>query len=157
MFAHVVEGRIDDVRGTLPEAGQRLDDGTWRKLAGDPDEQARCGWLEVVDTPRPPDTEADTYVRDVLAVVDGHPRTTWKARPITDEERAAEAAEAEQGARARNLRQSIATLRGWAQTAEGHTVTPGNAVATVQATLGNLAKFYRGFADLLEHQLGADR
>ena len=48
-------------------------------------ELATLGWLPVVETPRPPDTETDTT--DYLVVlVDGLPTEVWEPRPKTPAE-----------------------------------------------------------------------
>ena len=46
------------------------------------------GWLEVVTTPRPPDTDTTTHDY-ALVLVDGVPTEVWTARPWTSDELAA--------------------------------------------------------------------
>ena len=57
---------------------------------------------------------------------------------------------ADRAAKLTGIGNKVATLRGWADTAESTTVTNGNAVTVLQAVVDNLAVFYDGFADLLE-------
>lgn len=75
---------------------------------------------------------------------------------LTPEEIAARAEAADREAKRQQLANAIATLRSWADDAENVTVTSGNAVATLQVTVGRLGIFFDRFADMLEVQ-GVDQ
>jgi hypothetical protein len=48
---------------------------------------------------------------------------------------------------------AVATLRQWSIDADAVTVTPGNAVATLQTTMDRLSVFFDRFADLIESEV----
>lgn len=109
------------------------------------------GWVEIVDTVRPVDTVAVTYDR-TLELIEGVPTVVWVQRPKNSIEIAADVAQA----KVVKLQASIATLRNWAVTARGATVTSTNAVAALGTVVRNLGEFYDGFADLLETVIPSD-
>ena len=75
--------------------GGAWEDGQWVDFI-DPDTlaawEARHGWLPVVETPRPEDTETVKH-DEAVVLVDGVPTQTWTARPWTQAELAAQAKE----------------------------------------------------------------
>lgn len=88
MYARIVNGAIVG----LGNPSKEWDEGRWWDLR-DSGIRAFRGWAEVIETPRPSDTEAGTYEQSVQ-VVNGQPVRTWAFRNWTSEE-AAERAEAE--------------------------------------------------------------
>lgn len=89
MYALVIDTTIDAI-GLLPAAARRLDTGEWVMPPGGLtsaalDLQHACGWYEIVDTPRPDDSDTQTYDRDIV-LVDGTPTVTWTARDWTQDE-----------------------------------------------------------------------
>lgn len=116
---------------------------------------AEFGIYEVVEVPRPADTDTTTHDLTV-EVVDGVPSQVWTERLWTQDELAAIAAREARDARDTFLRNAIGTLETWSRQADNHTVTQLNAVATVQTIVDNLAVFYDGFAKLLRNQYGID-
>lgn len=151
-YALVTDNTIRSI-GPLPKVAQRLVDGTWRKLVDDTTEQQRCGYFEVVDTPRPDDTATTTHVYSV-ELVDGTPTVVWAPRPKTQAELDAEAEAAEHQERTFVLTQAIPTLRQWATDAEATTATSGNAISVLNVVIDRLGVFFDHFADLLENQYG---
>ena len=95
MYAYVIDGVVREESGSLPASARRLDTGEWvMGLDTAPDDLLHAtGWWEVIDTPRPDDTETTTHDRTV-EVVDGQPTVVWVARPWTADELAAEEAAA---------------------------------------------------------------
>lgn len=77
MHASVIDGQIV-ATGSLPAAARRLDTGQWvLNLADAPVEiREACGWYDVVDVERPPDTDTTTFDRTV-EIVDGVPTMVW--------------------------------------------------------------------------------
>lgn len=108
-YALVTDNTIRSI-GPLPKVAQRLDDGTWRKLADDTTEQQRCGYHEVVDIPRPDDTTTTTHDYSV-ELVDGTPTVVWTPRPKTADELSAETEQANDATLRQQARSSIDTLR----------------------------------------------
>lgn len=95
MYALMTTTGVDAV-GPLPRAARRLDTGQW--VTPPPDGwtdtlAAACGWLPVVESPRPADTATDTheptYTRDGAAVIQ-----SWTPRPWTSDELAAQSQQA---------------------------------------------------------------
>ena len=100
-YAHITtDGTIDQV-GALPAIW--LGPTRWHDWRGDPEtwstQPADVGWLPVVESPRPDDTDTDTheptYAFDGATVVQ-----TWTARPWTAEELAARDGDTEDAWRA---------------------------------------------------------
>ena len=85
MHAHVIDNTI--VATGLPGSARRLDTGDWVLALGDADTatQEACGWYEVVDTPRPDDTDTTTHDQS-YELVDGVPTVVWTERAKTDDE-----------------------------------------------------------------------
>jgi hypothetical protein len=110
--ALVVEDAIISVGG-LPTAARRLDTGEWvnpNNGEWTEAEAAACGYLPVVTTPRPPDTDTTTHDYAVV-LISGVPTEQWTARPKTpDEITAATYAENEEGITA-DLEQAIVDLQ----------------------------------------------
>lgn len=154
-YALVTDDTIQSI-GRLPNAARRLDTGEWvMGLDTAPPELVQAtGWYEVVDTARPDDTTTTTHNRSIELVA-GVPTVVWTERAKTADELASEQQAAQDAETRFVLQQAVPTLRQWAAQADGHTVTNGNAVATVQQITDNLALFYARFADLLEHQYRA--
>lgn len=86
MHALVIDGQIQAL-GRLPRSARRLDTGEWvMGLDSAPLALVHaCGWHEVQDAERPPDTETHTHERSV-EVVDGVPAVVWTPRAWTAEE-----------------------------------------------------------------------
>lgn len=96
LYALTTDGQTVTTTATLPRTARRQDTGQW---VTPPDGAwtdalaAACGWLPVVESPRPADTETHTW-EDAYAV-DGMTVTqAWVERPWTAEELAAQAATA---------------------------------------------------------------
>lgn len=92
MHARMEDGVL--VTRATPTGGA-WEDGQWVDFI-DPDTlaawEARHGWLPVVETPRPEDTETVKH-DEAVVLVDGVPTQTWTARPWTQAELAAQAKE----------------------------------------------------------------
>ena len=71
----------------LPPSARRLDTGAWvLGLADAPDDlKAACGYLPVAETPRPADTDTETFDYS-RAVVAGQPTEVWTKRAKTADE-----------------------------------------------------------------------
>lgn len=82
-YAHVTDGTVDQF-GNPPATAEV--DGRWHDLRPrDPDVLAIAGWYDVVETPRPADT--DTTTHDVSYTFDGDSvNQTWTQRPWTVDE-----------------------------------------------------------------------
>ena len=98
MYALTTATGVDAV-GPLPRAARRLDTGQW--VTPPPNGwtdtlAAECGWLPVVESPRPADTATDTheptYTRNGATVIQ-----TWTTRPWTADELAAQSQQAVAG------------------------------------------------------------
>lgn len=86
-YALILDNEIQSVGG-LPNAARRLDTGQWlMPHAGQwTDAQAAaCGYLPVVETERPPDTETTTSDSSI-ELIDGVPTQVWTVRDWTQEE-----------------------------------------------------------------------
>lgn len=153
-YAQVTDGTITAVGG-LPNAARRLDDGAW--VLGLRDAPTRlveaCGWLPVVDTPKPPESDTTVHTRSVELIA-GTPTVMWIGRLKTADELASDAIATESAQRTVNLTSAIGTLRQWSEDAGNMAVTSGNVVATTQIVVNRLSVFFDRFADLLEQQYG---
>jgi len=87
-YVHVTNDTIDTV-GRLPKAADA--DGQWLTLT--PDNAHLAGWFEVVDVPRPADTDTTTHDRSV-ELVNGTPTVVWTPRDWTADDLTARTAEA---------------------------------------------------------------
>ena len=100
LYAHTTDGTIDQV-GALPALW--LGPTRWHDWRGEPatwaTQPADWGWLPVVETPRPADTETTTSDPAPVALIDGVPTQQWTVRPWTAEELAAQAEAEQQQAR----------------------------------------------------------
>ena len=90
MFARVVNGEVEyGFVGPLPSRAQRLADGEWIEPPNGEwtlDLAASCGWLPVVQTPRPEDTREVRYIPAPPIVQNGFPVQQWASRPWTSGE-----------------------------------------------------------------------
>lgn len=75
-----------------------------------------------------------------------------KATQLTENELAINAEKKDRVNKRVALKNAIPVLRGWADDAEGTTVTSGNAVNVLQTVVNRLGKFFDNFADMLEVQ-----
>lgn len=93
MFARIIDGTVTDLRPVMPPSSLTVD-GTQRVFpdngAWTPELAAACGWRAVVQTPRPADTETQTWERRVIVRPNGTPAIRWDARDKTPEEIAGE-------------------------------------------------------------------
>lgn len=87
MHALVIDGLIRDVFARLPASARTLASGeTITPVGAWTQEQAEaCGFLAVVETPRPDDTDTDTHDWWVR-LVEGIPTTVWDRRAKTPDE-----------------------------------------------------------------------
>lgn len=141
--------------GRLPNSARRLDNDAWvMGLASAPDDlREATGWLEVVDTDRPADTDTTTHDRSIELVADV-PTVVWTERAKTQAELDADERQEQDAVTRLVLTQAIPTLRQWSDDAEATTATSGNAVNVLNVTLDRLAVFFDRFADLLQNQYG---
>jgi len=90
MHASIIDGQILTT-GSLPTTARRTDTGAWVLNLTDAPVELReaCGWYEVIDVERPPDTDTTTFDRTV-ELVDGTPTIVWtevqKPEPPPDPE-----------------------------------------------------------------------
>lgn len=87
MYALVISGEVQSV-GTLPKAARDLANGAWvmpPNKEWTEEQAAACGYLPVVETPRPPDTDTITHDWEVQ-LLSGVPTQVWVERLWTDEE-----------------------------------------------------------------------
>ena len=77
MHASIIDGQILTT-GSLPTTARRTDTGAWVLNLTDAPVELReaCGWYEVIDVERPPDTDMTTFDRTV-ELVDGTPTIVW--------------------------------------------------------------------------------
>lgn len=133
-FALVLNDTIT-AEGNLPRGAQRLDTGQWVTPPGGvwTDAQAAaCGWLPVVDSPRPADTATTTSDR-TIAVVAGKPTVTWTARDKTPGEIAGEARMVELATLRDNIvTKAITFLEADAAAAQARADSITGAITTVQ-------------------------
>jgi hypothetical protein len=153
MYALVINGTIQSV-GRLPLSARRLDNGNWVMglATASPALVAACGYFAVLDMVPAYDSATEVLERgDVFLSDPSTPVVAYTIRPKTADELAADADAANRLAKGVNVGQAITWLRNQSNTAESTTATSGNAVAVLNGVLDNLAIFYDGFADLLEH------
>ena len=93
LYALTTDGQTVTTTATLPPTGaRRLDTGAWVTPPADgwtPALLAACGWLPVVEVPRPADTATHTSDWAPVALVAEVPTQQWTVRPWTAEELAA--------------------------------------------------------------------
>lgn len=92
MYALVIDGTVQGVFGRLPQAARNLTTGEWVCPEGGDwsvAEAEACGYFEVVETVRPPDTQATTFT-GVVQMVSGTPTLVWTEVPKTQEQITAE-------------------------------------------------------------------
>ena len=110
-YALVIDEVITQQASLLPSSARRLDDGQWvmdlptAQLAT----QQACGWFQVVQTTRPPDT-ATTTSDSSVELVDGYPTVVWTSRPKTTAEIDADTARAARTGEDDRARQIIGVL-----------------------------------------------
>jgi hypothetical protein len=111
-YAKVVDDAITETRGSLPNSARRLDTQEWvMGLATAPlDLQQATGWYEVIETPRPDDTDTTTYDRSI-ELVGNLPTEVWTARPKTQDELDADAATENRSAIQTNLEQDMLAMQ----------------------------------------------
>lgn len=112
-YALIQSGTIT-ATGQLPRGARRLDTGAWVTPPADGWTDAllaACGWLPVVETPRPADTATTTSDPAPVALVAGVPTQQWTVRPWTAEELAAQAAAAQYEADRLTVKAIITDLR----------------------------------------------
>lgn len=109
--ALVIDGTIEAV-GHLPQSARRLDTDEWVMGLRNADVslQQACGYYEVQNTSRPPDTDTTTYDRSV-ELVDGTPTVVWTQRAKTADEQQAEQQSTTEDAIRQAVRDHLATLR----------------------------------------------
>lgn len=83
MYAHIANGQITQTRHTLPQTWEH--DGTLWDIRPGQHNPADAGWHEVIDTPRPADTDTTTH-ESTIELIDGVPTRVWASRPWSDEE-----------------------------------------------------------------------
>lgn len=74
-------------------------------------ELAALGWLPVVETPRPPDTDTTTFDL-TYGLVSGQPTEVWTARPWTPPEQQARTEAKNRDTLMADIEANIATLKG---------------------------------------------
>lgn len=131
MYALATTTGVDAV-GPLPRAARRLDTGQW--VTPPPDGwtdtlAAACGWLPVVESPRPADTATDTY-DPAYAVTGSSVTQSWTPRPWTAEELAAQAEAAAYEARRLTVKAIIADLQAEKTRAQAVIGTPNATIKT---------------------------
>lgn len=114
-YAHIINNEIVAI-GPYPEI-ERTPERDWDLR--DPVTRAERGWIEVVEVAQPADTDTGTYDSSVV-LVDGLPVRAWTWRAWSEEELAAQAAQAEYEALRATIRQIITDLR--AEKARAQTV-----------------------------------
>ena len=115
--------------------------------------------LQDVTDPRPtvdvdydPLTHKVGKVATVYDTVNETATDGWELVALTQAEIDAAADNADRAAKLTGVGTQVATLRAWAATAAGTTVTNGNAVAVLQVVVDHQATFFAKFADLIEGQ-----
>ena len=149
LYAHVTGETIDQV-GALPALW--LGPTRWHDWRGDPagwaTQPADWGWLPVVETPRPADTETTTSDPAPVALVAGVPTRQWTVRPWTEAELAAKAEQAANEALRATVKAIINDLR--AEKARAQTVidTPNATINTSPAPhIKDVARAAKRIAD----------
>ena len=134
IYTLTTDGQTVTTTATLPPTGaRRLDTGAWVTPPADgwtADLAAACGWLPVVETPRPADT--DTHTHEATYTVTGSTVTqAWTARAWTAGELAARA---EADARLDNIEARLERI-------EAHLWPPVDPNAEVPATVPTMADY----------------
>ena len=149
LYAHTTASTIDQV-GTLPALW--LGPTRWHDWRGDPEtwatQPADWGWLPVVETPRPADTETTTSYPAPVALVAGVPTQQWTVRPWAEAELAAKAEQAANEALRATIKAIINDLR--AEKARAQTVidTPNATINTSPAPhIKDVARAAKRIAD----------
>ena len=149
LYAHTTDGTIDQI-GALPALW--LGPTRWHDWRGDPEtwstQPADWGWLPVVETPRPADTETTTSDPAPVAHVAGVPTRQWTVRPWTEAELAANAEQAAYAAQRATVKAIINDLR--AEKARAQTVidTPNATINTSPAPhIKDVARAAKRIAD----------
>ena len=152
LYALTTDGQTVTTTATLPPTGaRRLDTGAWVTPPADgwtADMLAACGWLPVVEVPRPADTETTTSDPAPVALVAGVPTQQWTVRPWTAEELAAKAEQAANEALRATVKVIINDLR--AEKARAQTVidTPNATINTSPAPhIKDVARAAKRIAD----------
>ena len=120
-------------------------------------------WLEVVRDDRPPFDEGTQRLVRTNVITSTNLTVAWNIVQLTrdelDERAAEEAArairialEADRRTKRDRVLAAVDTLRQWKVDADATTVTPGNAVATVQQLVNRFGTLSDNMADLLEAQ-----
>lgn len=100
------------------------DDGQIAVIADAPHDTPNGQWLPIVDTPKPPDTDTDTYVY-TLQLVAGVPTVVWVQQPLSVEEQTARRRAANDTVLRERIRQAL----------------DGDAAAITASTTGLIATF----------------
>jgi hypothetical protein len=111
VFALVVDGQIRST-GSLPRSARRLDTQEWvmgLASAGTVLQEA-CGYMVVVEPPRPPITALETFDPDTFQLLVGVPTRIYHVRNKTQAELDAEAAAVTAEAERDDARAAIAQL-----------------------------------------------
>ena len=148
-FAHITAGTIDQI-GRLPALW--LGPTRWHDWRGEPatwaTRPADWGWLPVVETPRPADTETTTSDPAPVALVAGVPTQQWTVRPWTAEELAAQAEAAAYEARRLTVKAIINDLRAEKTRAQAVIDTPNATINTSPAPhIKDVARAAKRIAD----------
>jgi hypothetical protein len=159
-YAYVQDGTIGSV-GAMPVAARRQDTGEWVMglRQASPELQQATGWYAIQNTAQPADTPTTTHDRSVELVDHGdgdgpRPTVVWTERAKTAAELQAETDEADRETKRSNYQGAVATLRQWADDAEGITVTTGNAVNVLQQLVDRSGTMWDRLADLIEAEHG---
>lgn len=84
MYAHIADGQVTQTRHQPPSVWQDSE-GVWWDLRPGQHDPRDAGWVEVVETTRPDDT--DTHTHDsTVELVDSVPTRAWTPRPWTADE-----------------------------------------------------------------------
>lgn len=149
LHAHITDGAIDQM-GALPSLW--LGPTRWHDWRGEPatwaTQPADWGWLPVVETPRPADTETTTSDPAPVALVAGVPTQQWTVRPWAEAELAAKAEQAANEASRATVKAIINDLR--AEKARAQTVidTPNATINTSPAPhIKDVARAAKRIAD----------
>ena len=150
-YALITNDQIDATLGNPPTGARRLDTGAWVTPPKDgwtPALLAACGWLPVVEVPRPADTETTPSDPAPVALVAGVPTQQWAVRPWTEAELAAKAAQSAYDAQRATVKAIINDLR--AEKARAQTVidTPNATINTSPAPhIKDVARAAKRIAD----------
>ena len=129
LYAYTTDGTIDQI-GRLPALW--LGPTRWHDWRGDPEawatQPADWGWLPVVETDRPADT--DTTSDGSVQLVAGVPTRVWTPRPWTAEELTARDAQAASEAQRLTVKAIITDLRAEKTRAQAVIDTPNATIKT---------------------------